>query len=105
MTYSRHGVSAFNTSVLRGVRVGDVRSSCGTARHRAAAGAGATGASVLVDGDLNNSHSSFNGICDEQASGSINLLILLLDVLRNLLQNLLVARLHTKEYQVSSSTG
>lgn len=80
-------------------------SSGGAAGHRAAAGAGATGASVLVDGDLDNSHSSFYGICDEQASGSVNLLILFLDVLANLLQHLLVAGLYTEEDQVCCRTG
>lgn len=85
-------------------------SSCRADGHRAAAGAGAAGASVLVDGNLDlwgavkeaaasavcppptssgyNPHASLYGVGDEQTSGGVDLLILLLNVLGYLLQHL-----------------
>lgn len=64
------------------------KSSSGAAGHGAAARAGTAGAPVLIDGDLDNTHSPFDGIRDEQPSGSKDLLILLPNVLGYLLQHL-----------------
>lgn len=72
----------------------------------AAAAAGAAAAApVLIDGDLDNPHSTLHGVRKQEASWGKDLLILLLDVAGDLLENLLVVGLHAEEDEVGGGAG
>lgn len=78
--------------------------SCASGR-RTSSGAGAGGATVFKDGDFNHSHASLDGVCEEQTSGCIDLLILLLNIHADLFQDLFIACLHAQEDDVGRRTS
>lgn len=56
-----------------------LQSPSAAARRHGAAGTGAARAPVFKHADLKNPHSSLYGVCEQQTSRSVDLLILLLD--------------------------
>lgn len=85
------------------------RPATASAAAAAATATAATGAAaatpVLIDGDLDNPHATFHRIREQEPSRRKDLLILLLDVTGDLLENLLIVRLHAEEDEVGCGTG